>query len=112
MESVPWDDDLNSGLIDLHVRAVSPEQEAERFSLGLRGAMRKIEREVGDGYFNAVLVDLIRDSDLTQDPAIAVPIIFISATLCMKSHTLRMPFHPPELRSSAGGLCWGRWSLS
>ena len=36
LETVPWDDDLNAGLIQLHVRAVSPEQEAERFALGLR----------------------------------------------------------------------------
>jgi hypothetical protein len=66
LETVAWDDDLNSGLIRLKVRAISPEQEAERFSLGLRAAMRTAEREFGDGYFNTVLVDLIRDSDLTR----------------------------------------------
>jgi hypothetical protein len=71
LETVPWDDDLNAGLIQLRVRAVSPEQEAERFALGLRAAMRKAEREFGDGYFNAVLVDLLRDSDLTSNPGIA-----------------------------------------
>jgi hypothetical protein len=71
IETVPWDDDLNAGLIQLHVRAVSPEQESERFALGLRAAMRKAEREFGDGYFNAVLVDLLRDSDLTSYPKIA-----------------------------------------
>lgn len=71
VETVPWDDDLNAGLIQLHVRAASPEQEAERFALGLRAAMRKAEREFGDGYFNAVLVDLLQNSDLTSDPKIA-----------------------------------------
>src|SRR6266699_1670827 len=63
LETVPWDDDLNAGLIQLRVRAVAPEQEAERFALGLRAALRKAEREFGDGYFNAVLVELLKDSD-------------------------------------------------
>jgi hypothetical protein len=71
LETVPWDDELNGGLIQLQVRAISPEQEAERFALGLRAAMRKAEREFGDGYFNAVLVDLVTDSDLAQYPDIA-----------------------------------------
>jgi hypothetical protein len=70
-EPLPWDDDLNSGLIQLHVRAASADQEAERFALGLRAAMRKAEREFGDGYVNSVLVDLLNDSDLTTDPKIA-----------------------------------------
>jgi hypothetical protein len=69
---LPWDDDLNAGLIhELRVRAVSPEQEAERFALGLRAAMRRAEREFGDGYVNSILVDLLTDSDLTGDPTIA-----------------------------------------
>jgi hypothetical protein len=71
LETVPWDDDLNAGLIELKVRAVSPEQEAERFALGLRAAMRKAEREFGDGFFNAVLIELLKDSDLTMHPEIA-----------------------------------------
>jgi hypothetical protein len=71
LETLPWDDYLNSGLIRLRVRSVSPEQEAVRFTLGLRAALRKPEREFGDGYFNAVLVDLIKDSDLTEHASIA-----------------------------------------
>jgi hypothetical protein len=71
LETLPWDDDLNAGLIQLRVKAVSPTQEAERFALGLRAAMRKAVREFGDGYFNSVLVDLLKDSDLTTDPRIA-----------------------------------------
>jgi hypothetical protein len=71
LETVSWDDDLNAGLIRLRVRAVGPEQEAERFALGLRAAMRKAEREFGDGYFNSVLFDLLKDSDLTAYPEIA-----------------------------------------
>jgi hypothetical protein len=72
LDTVPWDDDLNAGLIILlKVKSVSPEQEAERFALGLRAAMRRIEREFGDGYFNAVLVELINESHLDQYPEIA-----------------------------------------
>jgi hypothetical protein len=79
LETVPWDDDLNTGLIQLHVPAVSPEQEAERFALGLRAALRKAEREFGDGYFNAVLVELIKDSDLTKHKEIAEVLKYASA---------------------------------
>jgi hypothetical protein len=71
LETVLWDDYLNAGLIQLRVRSVSLKKEAERFSLGLRAALRKVEREFGDGYFNAVLVDLIKDSDLTRHAPIA-----------------------------------------
>jgi hypothetical protein len=71
LETVPWDDDLNAGLIQMRVRAVSPEQEAERFALGLRAAMRKPQREFGDGFFNAVLFEFLTESDLTTYPPIA-----------------------------------------
>ncbi len=74
LESMPWDDDLNAGLIhqvSKPVRAVNSAQEAERFALGLRAALRKAEREFGDGYFNAVLVELLMDSDLTRHREIA-----------------------------------------
>ena len=71
VDQVAWDDDLNSGLIRLGVRAMSPKQEAERYSFGLRAALKKAEREFGDGYFNAVLVYLIKDGDLARYPKIA-----------------------------------------
>ncbi len=71
LEEMLWDDDLNEGLIALGVRATDLEQEAIRFALGLRAAMRKAEREARDGYFNSVFVKLIKDSDLTQYSEIA-----------------------------------------
>ena len=79
LETVPWDDDLNSGLIQLGVRSVTEEQEAERFALGLRAALRKAQREFGDGYFNAVLVDLLKDSDLTRHAEIAEALMHVHA---------------------------------
>src|SRR5260370_42343380 len=67
VETLMWDDDLNAGLVQqLHVRATSPEQEAERFALSLRAALRKPGREFGDGYLSAVLIEFLRDSDLTR----------------------------------------------
>jgi len=71
LETRLWDDELNAGLIRLKVRAISPANEAIRFSLGLRDALRKPARRFGDGYFNVVLVDLIQDSDLTRHPEIS-----------------------------------------
>lgn len=66
-----WDDELNSALIGEGVRAASLPQEAERFALGLRAALRKVERRYGDGYLNAVLIDLIDESALSKDGEIA-----------------------------------------
>ena len=80
LETVSWDDDLNVGLIQLRVRAATPEQEAERFALGLRAALRKAEREFGDGYFNAVLVELLKDSGFTKHAKIAEILKHASAT--------------------------------
>ena len=71
IETVAWDDDLSTGLIKLGVRCIDTDQEVERFALGLRGALRKAEREFGDGYLNAVLVDFIARSDLTRYPEVA-----------------------------------------
>ena len=62
---------LNEGLISLRVRAVDSEQEAERFTLGLRDALRPVDKEFGNGYFNAVFLDVIVDSKLNQYPEIA-----------------------------------------
>jgi len=62
-----WDDDLNSAMIKLGIRATDVEQEGERFALVLRTALRKVERRYGDGYMNAVLIDLIDDSSLGKD---------------------------------------------
>lgn len=59
-----WDDDLNAAMIFLGIKAVDLRQEGERFAIALRAALRKVERRFGDGYMNAVLVDLIDESSL------------------------------------------------
>jgi hypothetical protein len=38
---------LNQGLIQLKVRAINPEQESDRFALGLRGGLRTLDMEFG-----------------------------------------------------------------
>ena len=76
-ETLPWDDDLNSGLIQLGVRSVSQGQEAKRFALGLRAAMRKASRDVGDGYFNSVLVEFLTEIGPTLHSDIAEIITYI-----------------------------------
>lgn len=71
LETMAWDDDLNAGLIGLGVRAISVDHESLRFALGLRTALRKVEREFGDGYLNSVLFEFVNDSDLGRYPEVA-----------------------------------------
>jgi hypothetical protein len=68
---VEWDDGVNAGLVDLGIRAIDLEQEGERFALAIRAALRKVERRYGDGYLNAVLVELLDESDLCKNGEIA-----------------------------------------
>jgi hypothetical protein len=68
---VEWDDGVNAGLVDLGIRAIDLEQEGERFALAIRAALRKVERKYGDGYLNAVLIDLLDDSDLCKSGELA-----------------------------------------
>lgn len=70
-DNVEWDDVVNSGLIEIGIRAVNLRQEGERFALCVRAALRPIERRYGDGYLSAVLVDLLDESDLCKDGEIA-----------------------------------------
>jgi hypothetical protein len=70
-QQIPWDDEVNNGLIDLRVRAVDVPNESARFTLVLRAALKKIERKYGDGYLNIVLVNLIDESDLSKSGLIA-----------------------------------------
>jgi|GEM_PF-1951004 len=58
-----WDDELNNSMIDLGISAVDLEQEGRRFGMGLRFALRKVERRYGDGYLNTVLLAFIDESD-------------------------------------------------
>src|SRR5437870_2541453 len=58
-----WDDNLNAGLVQLGVKSKNPDEEKDRFALGLRAALKMPEKRYGDGYFNAMLNDFIRQTD-------------------------------------------------
>lgn len=61
-----WDDDLNTSLISLGIKSRTSDEEKDRFALGLRAALRKPEKRYGDGYFNAVLVQYVREKDFQK----------------------------------------------
>lgn len=61
-----WDDELNSALVERGVRAGNEENEKLRFSLMLRDRLRKAEIPPGEGFFNAVLVKVVRDESLLE----------------------------------------------
>jgi hypothetical protein len=66
-----WDDELNSALIRRKIKAISPENEKVRFSLGLRAGLQGAEARFGDGYYNSVLVHHILNSPFKDHPALA-----------------------------------------
>ncbi len=78
-----WDEDLNQGLIRLHVRAENTEQESDRFSLSLDTAFTLAERVAGDGFFNSVLLDFIRESELDADQAISALLVQIRSVVTL-----------------------------
>ena len=61
-EETDWSEELNDGLIDLGVQAASTDNEVVRFTLGLRDALGRVERQYGDGFYNAVLVEWVGQS--------------------------------------------------
>ena len=71
LESMPWSKERNAGLIQLGIRSESPEFEAVRFALSIRDAMHEALCEFGDGYFNSVVVELLKDSDMASYAQIA-----------------------------------------
>lgn len=54
-----WDEDINSYLLEHGIQAITPQNEAVRFNLILRADLQKIEVRCGEGYFNAVLLEVI-----------------------------------------------------
>jgi hypothetical protein len=70
-ELVEWDADFERFLIE---EAAAPSQTKEseilRFELLLSEAFRPVWREVDGGYFDAVLVQLVREGDYRAHPAI------------------------------------------
>src|ERR1700677_2720506 len=65
-----WDDDLNQFLIDNGIKAIDEKNEALRFDLMLARFLQGIEIRYGEGYFNAVLLQVI-ESNFGSDERIA-----------------------------------------
>jgi hypothetical protein len=84
---VEWDNGVNAGLVDLGIRAINLQQEGERFALGIRAALQKVERKFGDGYVSSVLVTLLDDSQLCKEGEIAEVRKFIHINLPERSKT-------------------------
>lgn len=78
-DEVDWDPRLNDALLELKVRAVTPENEAKRFGLVLRERFAEPEERFGDGFFNAVLIEYIDGSPFAKEPPISEKRPFIHA---------------------------------
>lgn len=68
---VPWDLDLDDWLIEHKAKAPSHANESERFGFRFHEVFEPIEQRYGGGYFNAVLVQYLRDTFAGQTPVMA-----------------------------------------
>jgi hypothetical protein len=59
-DEAEWELELDSWLVKEHVKAKDEDNEKLRFALRLKVALRPIAVRFGDGYFNSVLVHLLR----------------------------------------------------
>ena len=59
-DEAEWELELDSWLVKEHVKAKDEDTEKLRFALRLKAALRPIAVRFGDGYFNSVLVHLLR----------------------------------------------------
>lgn len=57
-----WEILLDTWLLKHGARAISGANEQLRFSLRLASALHPVLRRVGDGYFNSVFMDIVRES--------------------------------------------------
>jgi hypothetical protein len=70
-DSEDWEDSLNNALIKHCVRAITKENEIMRFSLTFRDALRPAQERFGEGYFNAVLLEIIKDKSFSEHKSIS-----------------------------------------
>ena len=66
-----WDDELNAELIERGVRAVSPDNEKLRCALSLRYGLKRAESRYGDGFFNSVLLVVVKEANLPDFAEVA-----------------------------------------
>lgn len=66
-----WDDELNLALVKRGYRSISLADEKKRFVLMLKSRLRTVETRFGDGFFNAVLVHMVREGALMKVSEVA-----------------------------------------
>lgn len=66
LEHEAWAYELHRGLVRLGVRAVSDENESLRFGIAFATAFEAAEDRVGDGFFNSVLIDVLKAGPLAE----------------------------------------------
>lgn len=67
----PWESELNAELVRREIRSISADAEKVRFGLALRDAFKRPEARFGDGFFNAVLVMVVRELGFHDYPEAA-----------------------------------------
>lgn len=71
-DEAPWEADLERWLIDDEkAKAVSIDNEKLRFSLLLKPALRPVLVRYNDGYFNGVLIEILRAGPLARHAEVA-----------------------------------------
>jgi hypothetical protein len=78
VDSEPWDDAFNDGLLEHKFRARDAENESERFGYMLVGKMQPLVNRFNDGFFNAVLVRYLNDNGYSRIPQVAAQLAKIS----------------------------------
>lgn len=66
IDEVAWELELDDWLIEHKFRSTSIENEQERWALHITQAFRPIINRYGDGYFNAVLINLIKNGPFAE----------------------------------------------
>jgi len=66
LETEPWSDDLHRGLLKLGMRAISDDNESLRFGIAFADAFEPAENCVGDGFFNSILIEALKQGPLAE----------------------------------------------
>jgi hypothetical protein len=61
-----WDEELNLAFVQRRIKSISAESEKVRFGLDLRYRLKRPESRYGDGFFNSVLMILVRELKLDE----------------------------------------------
>lgn len=69
-DQVPWKPELDDWLLSRRARAVNIESEALRFALRIRVRSAPLLEKWGDGYFNAVFIEVVRQGPFRSQNSI------------------------------------------